>query len=133
MERLTQRLGTAREALSTFDELAHKPERSKVERDAAIQRFEYTSEAVWKAVQLYLREIEGLDLGSPKAVARASLQVGILDESETRLALVMADDRNLTVHTYNEKVAEDIAARLAQHAALLRQWVDRITARTAGG
>jgi len=51
VERLTQRVATAREALSTLDELAHKPERSKVERDAAIQRFEYTFEAVWKAVQ----------------------------------------------------------------------------------
>jgi len=129
VERLTQRLATARAALSTLDELAHKPERSKVERDAAIQRFEYTFEAVWKAVQLYLREVEGLDLGSPKAVARASLQVGVLDEGETRLALAMADDRNLTVHTYNEELAEEIAAHLPRHAALLRQWLERVTAR----
>ena len=129
MERLTQRVATAREALSTLDELAHKPERSKVERDAAIQRFEYTFEAVWKAVQLYLREVEGLDLGSPKGVARASLEVEILDEDETRLALAMADDRNLTVHTYNEDLAEEIAGRLPQHAALLRHWVERVTAR----
>jgi nucleotidyltransferase substrate binding protein (TIGR01987 family) len=129
VERLTQRLTTARAALSTLDELAHKPERSKVERDAAMQRFEYTFEAVWKAVQLYLREVEGLDLGSPKAVARASLQVGILDEGETRLALAMADDRNLTVHTYNEELAEEIAGRLPTHAALLRQWVEKIAAR----
>ena len=108
--------------------LAYKPDRSKVERDAAIQRFGYTFEAVWKAVQLYLREMEGLDLGSPKAVARASLEVGILDADETRLALIMADDRNLTVQTYNEGLAEEIAGRLSQHAAPLRQWVERVTA-----
>ena len=129
MDRLTQRLATARSALATLDELAHKSERSKVERDAAIQRFEYTFEAVWKAVQLYLREREGLDPGSPKAVARASLEVGILDADETRLALTMADDRNLTVHTYNEGLAEELAGRLSQHAVLLRQWVERVTLR----
>jgi nucleotidyltransferase substrate binding protein (TIGR01987 family) len=132
VERLTQRLATARDALSTFDELAYKPERTKVERDAAIQRFEYTFEAVWKAVQLYLREIEGLDLGSPKGVARASLEVGILDDGETRLLLAMADDRNLTVHTYNEELAEEIATRLSQHATLLRRWVESVMARLTG-
>jgi len=60
----------ARRALATFDELAQKPDRSQVERNAAIQRSEYRFEAVWKAAQLYLREQEGLDIGSPKAAAR---------------------------------------------------------------
>ena len=61
MERLTERLATARAALATLHDLVRKPDRSKVERDAAIQRFEYTFEAVWKAAQLYLREVEGLE------------------------------------------------------------------------
>jgi nucleotidyltransferase substrate binding protein (TIGR01987 family) len=105
MERLSARLSTARDALATLDELLQQPERSRVERDAAIQRFEYSFEAVWKTVQLYLREVEGLDVGSPKGAARSSFQVGLLDHAETRRTLTMADDRNLTVHTYNEKLA----------------------------
>jgi nucleotidyltransferase substrate binding protein (TIGR01987 family) len=126
VDRLTQRFETARQALSTLDELVAKPDRSKVERDAAIQRFEYCFEAVWRTAQLYLREEEGLDLGSPKAVARASLQAGLLNDEETRRALAMADDRNLTVHTYNEVLANDIASRLEQHATLLHDWLDRM-------
>lgn len=126
MDRLTQRFETAQHALATLDELAAKPDRSRVERDAAIQRFEYCFEAVWRTAQLYLREQEGLEVGSPKAVARASLQVGLLDDEETRRALAMADDRNLTVHTYDEALANDIASRLGQHAALLRDWLDRM-------
>jgi hypothetical protein len=55
-------------------------------RDAAIQRFEYTFEATWKAAQIYLRQVEGLEVGSPKGVLRLSLQVGVLDASEARLA-----------------------------------------------
>jgi nucleotidyltransferase substrate binding protein (TIGR01987 family) len=112
--------------------LAARPDRSKVERDAAIQRFEYCFEAVWKTAQLYLREQEGVDAGSPKAVVRASLQVGLLDDEETRRALVMTDDRNLTVHTYNETLADEIASRLGQHAALLRHWLDRMTTQLTG-
>ena len=129
MDRLTQRLDMARAALATLDELAHKPDRSKVERDAAIQRFEYSFEAVWKAAQLYLREVEGLDVGSPKAVARTSFEVGILDDEEARRTLVMADDRNLSVHTYNEDLADEIAGRVSGHATLLRLWVERMCGR----
>jgi len=133
MDRLTQRLATATAALATLDELAHKPDRSKVERDAAIQRFEYTFEAVWKAAQFYLREIEGLDVGSPKGAARAAFETGLLDEAETRHALAMADDRTLSVHTYNETLANEIAERLSAHATLLRNWTTRMVAHIGPG
>lgn len=129
MDRLTQRLEVARTALESFAELATKHPRSKVERDAAIQRFEYTFEAVWKATQLYLREIEGIEAASPKRVVRAAFQIQLLDESEASNALTMADDRNLSVHTYNEQLAEEINRRLDAHSALIRIWIDRMTAR----
>jgi len=40
-------------------------------RDASIQRFEYTYEAVWKAAQLYLRNRENLELPSHRSPAPA--------------------------------------------------------------
>jgi nucleotidyltransferase substrate binding protein (TIGR01987 family) len=129
VERLSQRLATARAALATLNELLHKAVRSKVERDAAIQRFEYTFEATWKAAQLYLREVEGLEVGSPKRAARAGLQVGLFDEAQARQLLAMVDDRNLTVHTYNEPLAEEINSRLSGHALLLQHWLDQMAAR----
>lgn len=39
MERLGERLAQARRALATFEELARRPERSIIERDAVIMRF----------------------------------------------------------------------------------------------
>jgi hypothetical protein len=44
---VSERLAVARRALSTLCELAGAPSPSAVERDASIQRFEYTCEAVW--------------------------------------------------------------------------------------
>ncbi len=35
----------------------------------------------------------------------------------------MVDDRNQTVHTYNEAVADAIYARLAGYVPLLRAWL----------
>lgn len=129
MERLNQRLATARTALATLNELVSKSARSKVERDAAIQRFEYTFEATWKAAQLYLREVEGLEIGSPKGAARARLQVGLFDAARARQLLAMVDDRNLTVRTYNEQLAEEINSRLSDHALLLQPSLDQMAAR----
>ena len=86
--------------LATLDELVGISNPTPIERDAAIQRFEYSFEATWKTAQRYLHDIEGVEVASPKAVIRASFAAGLFDEQATRLALEMVDDRNLTSHTY---------------------------------
>ncbi len=96
---------------------------SKIERDAAIQRFEYTCEAVWKAGQAFLRHHEGLDIGSPKGVIRAFLQIHGIEEADAQLAMAMIDDRNLAVHTYNESLADAMCQRLEQYAQLMEKWI----------
>ncbi len=132
MERVRERLITAHIALTTLQELVGKESVSEVERDAAIQRFEYTFEAAWKSAQRFLIEVEGIDLGSPKGVIRSAQQVGLLNENQARQALVMADDRNLTAHTYNEKLAQAIYQRLAGHASILDAWLEAMLNRLAG-
>lgn len=124
MARAGERLTVARQALERLDQLAGLAAPSPVERDAAIQRFEFTVEAVWKAAQAFVDESHGLTPASPKAVIRACHDVGVLDAGEAREALQMIDDRNLTAHTYNEALAQIIFSRLAGYAALLRTWVD---------
>ena len=64
MERLKQKMANAKRALKTLQELLGSKSLTIVERDAAIQRFEYTFEALWKAGKAFLREIEGLEIGS---------------------------------------------------------------------
>jgi nucleotidyltransferase substrate binding protein (TIGR01987 family) len=123
VERLNERLVVARRALGTLQEVLAVESPSRVERDAAIQRFEYTCEAVWKAAQRYLQEVEGLSLGSPKGSIRASRDVGLLTDEQTTLGLEMIDDRNLTVHTYNEALAEEIHHHLPAYADFLVAWL----------
>lgn len=73
MERLKERLEQAAIALAGLDEVLNETAPSAIVRDAAIQRFEYSFEAVWKAAQRYLRIVEGSVESSPKAVVRASI------------------------------------------------------------
>ncbi len=104
--------------MATLREITAEPF-SVVNRDASIQRFEYTFEASWKCLQQYLREVEKVQAGSPRAVIRAARKAGLVDDVQARLALAMCDDRNLTVHTYNEALAEALYARLGSYAELL--------------
>ncbi|GAX90828.1 HI0074 family nucleotidyltransferase substrate-binding subunit [Effusibacillus lacus] len=129
MERMEQRLKVSYRALTTLDEVLSIPNPSRIERDASIQRFEYTFEAIWKTVKQYLLEYEGMDIGSPKGVVRASLSVGLLDAEEATLALEMVDDRNLSVHTYNEALADMIFGRLPKYASLMKKWLDEVSGR----
>jgi nucleotidyltransferase substrate binding protein (TIGR01987 family) len=112
MERLKLRLNLARQAVARFEEALQIPRPSKLERDGAIQRFEYTFEAVWKACQRYLDVVEGLECASPKMYIRQLRDVALLDDKGATMALEMVDDRNNTVHTYNEALAEKIFAHL---------------------
>lgn len=72
MERLKLKCEIADKALRTLEDIVREPY-SLIVRDAAIQRFEYTFEAVWKFLREYLGEKEGIISNSPKACFREAL------------------------------------------------------------
>lgn len=125
MERLIEKLTIAKKAVLTLQAL-EKEAYSEIVRDASIQRFEYSFEAVWKAAKQYLKEVEGLDISSPKGVIRACFQIQILDEKQTELALEMVDDRNLTSHTYNEAVSDKIYVRIDIYRQIMLEWLTQL-------
>jgi nucleotidyltransferase substrate binding protein (TIGR01987 family) len=133
VERLRERLTLARQAVATLREVALLGAPNPVQRDAAIQRFEYSFEATWKAAQRLLRVVEGMEVGSPKAAIRASRETGLLDVALAEQALTMADDRNLTAHTYNEALARAIFGRLPGHLEVLERWLAALESRAGGG
>lgn len=130
MERLKERVVVARKALNTFLEFVgagtYLANPSAERRDASIQRFEYSFEAVWKTAQLYLSEKEAMEIGSPKGCIRASREIGILNETEAEVALKMAEARNLTAHTYDESVAKNLYANLSNYGASLNLWLGQM-------
>lgn len=126
MERVKERVDEAMQALATLDKLVGLPKPTDVERDAAIQRFEYTFEMAWKAAQAYVTDQGLLEASSPKSVIRASFKSGLFDEETAEELMKMANDRNLTVHTYKEEFAIQLYTRFAGHAALLRLWLVEI-------
>lgn len=113
-------------ALAKFHELASRQNLTEIERDALIQRFEFTFELTWKCAKEYLYVQEGIDAASPKKVIRSCREVGVLSDVETEQALKMADDRNLTTHTYDESFIESLLRRLPVYDTVLHNWLDRL-------
>jgi len=123
MEKVQERIKTA---LVKLHELAVKANLSDVERDALIQRFEFSFELLWKCAKEYLYVVEGIDAASPKKVIRCCRELGLLDEGQTQKALQMADDRNLTSHTYDETFAKAVVERIRSYDPLLQFWLGQV-------
>lgn len=77
--------------------------------DATIQRFENCIELFWKTFR-HLLALEGKETFSPKESLQASYQLGWIQNEQAWLG--MLKDRNLTSHTYNEALAEQIVQRV---------------------
>ena len=130
MDRLTWRLQQAGRALASFKELAGIAAPSVIERDAAIERFEYTAEACWKAAQRVLLERCGVEAAGPKAVIRAAAQNRLVAEADARSAMGLIDDRKLTSHTYNEALAFALFSRFPVYAGVLERLLNAIEPQT---
>ncbi|MEB2309074.1 MAG: HI0074 family nucleotidyltransferase substrate-binding subunit [Candidatus Brocadiaceae bacterium] len=111
MERLTLKYKDTLHALNTLNEILRQPF-SIIVRDATIQRFEYTFEALWKYIKEYLKEREGIIANSPKSCFRELFSLGFLTEEETVNFLEMTDRRNDTSHSYKEEVAQIIYSKI---------------------
>lgn len=78
---------------------------TRMNKDATIQRFEFTFELAWKIIQAYVRD-QGFDCNSPKNCIREGARLEIIDNPEIWFEYLKS--RNLIAHTYNEKMADKI-------------------------
>lgn len=100
---------------------------SEVERAGLIQFFEMTFELAWKVLKDYLEE-EGFQVASPREAVKLAFQSGLIRDGHAWLEALK--DRNLTVHTYEEKIAVEVESRIRNLyypvlAALFRDFSER--------
>ena len=117
-------LASFEKSLQRFEEIL-KEEETTANRDSAIKRFEFTVELAWKCVQKFLREQE-IICRSPKECLKEAFKFGLVKDDPKWLE--MMEDRNLTVHTYNEITAEEVYERLPNYVEvfeLLKEELNR--------
>lgn len=103
-------------------EEALKVEKTTLNRDAAIQRFEFTVELAWKCLQKFLRE-QKIICRSPKECLKEAFKFGLVGDDQRWLMAL--DDRNLTAHTYKEEIAEKIFSNLAGYLEIFKKLLDK--------
>lgn len=101
--------------------LEEKPDEKDMVRDAVVQRFEYTFEICFKTTKLFLSQQYGISENSPKSCFRSLLVTKLLEEDDIETLLRLIDDRNLTVHTYDENFIVDLRSRTDSYYQIMKK------------
>lgn len=92
-------------------------------KSGQIQKFEFTVELLWKTVQVFLFEVDGVDVVTPKSVAKEFVEAGYCDYEAYELFIRAITDRNQLSHIYRQEMAETIRQRLPEYVYLVEQIV----------
>lgn len=79
---------------------------SNLESQGLIQGFEFTHELAWKTMKDFLEDKGITNLIGSKDATRNAFREGLITDGEGWMEMIKS--RNLTSHTYNEEVAEEI-------------------------
>ena len=118
--RWLQRLDNYERALATLQRalsLAAERSLSELEEQGLIQAFEFTHELSWLLLKDFLVDqgVSGIS-GSRDAVREAVVR-GLISAGSEVTWMPIIRSRNLTSHTYNPSVAQDIAALIRERYA----------------
>jgi nucleotidyltransferase substrate binding protein (TIGR01987 family) len=111
-------------ALKALDLMASRPlDKDRGNVDATIQRFEFTIELFWKLLKILL-ESKGVEVLYPKDVLNAAYKGHLIEDEEAWLN--MLKDRNLTSHTYDEKLADLIYERIKTYVPVFTKTLNSL-------
>lgn len=111
-ERLAERISDYLKAVLQLEKAVQQPKNEFI-RDSVIQRFEFTYELAWKMLKLHL-ENEGIYAKTPKETFQEALLANFIEDGN-RLS-DLQKQRNLTTHTYDEAVAEEVYEHICAYA-----------------
>lgn len=106
--RWIQRFKHFSKALSQLTKFIEKGALNEFEQQGLIQSFEYTYELAWNTLKDYFEAQGETNLHGSRDVFRLAFKRGLVENGETWMDMITS--RILTSHTYNEDVAEKMAA-----------------------
>ena len=121
--RWIQRFNHFNQAVGQLTKFIQKGTLNELEKQGLIQAFEYTYELGWNTLKDYLEAQGETNLLGSRDVIRLAFKRGLIEEGETWMDMLKS--RTLTSHTYNEALAETIAADIVN-----RYFSEFVTLRT---
>lgn len=90
---------------------------SDLEKQGTIQAFEFTYELAWNLLRDYLAWQGAQLISGSRDTIREAFKLGLIRDGHAWMA--MLQDRNRTVHTYNEATANEILEHLKNRYGVL--------------
>jgi nucleotidyltransferase substrate binding protein (TIGR01987 family) len=107
--RWVQRFNNYKKALAKLGEavqLDAQRELSELEKQGTIQAFEYTHELAWKVMQDFFIDQGNTEIRGSKDATRQAFSVDLITDGDNWMEMIRS--RNLTSHTYNEEISDEI-------------------------
>lgn len=104
-------------ALEQFELFFEAPELNQRELQGLIKSFEYTYELSWLVLKDYLEYQGYSNIKGARDSFQLAFKVGLITDGETWMK--MLKDRNLTSHTYNNRVANDVIMNIRNEYVIL--------------
>lgn len=102
--------------LRAFDSLrravaiARERELTDLEQQGLIQGFEFTHELAWNLLKDYLEDAGVSGVIGSKGATREAFKNGLIADGESWMEMIKS--RNLSSHTYNQEIAEEIVSNI---------------------
>lgn len=112
------------QALVRFVETLAMPE-TDVNRDACIQRFEFTFELSWKLMAEISKDNSKIEFSGIKNTIRTAANIGLIEEASSWFPYLEA--RNLTSHTYNQDTAKEVYNSIKTFPNLVNSFLNKTT------
>jgi len=90
--------------------LASQRNLSDLEKQGIIQAFEFTHEIAWNVLKDYFQDQGNMDITGSKDAAREGFKMGLIQNGNVWMAMIKS--RNLSSHTYNKIVADQIVEKI---------------------
>ena len=83
---------------------------SDLEKQGLIQSFEFCHELAWNLVKDYLEHLGFSNITGSRDAMREAYNRGLITHGDDWMHMIRS--RNLSMHTYNKKIADDIVTKI---------------------
>ena len=108
-----QNFSAALRQLESAVQLGQKKTLSDLEKQGVIQAFEFTHELAWNVLKDYFEFQGNPSLTGSRDASREAFQKGLIANGDVWMEMIKS--RNQTSHTYNKKVADEIAEKVQKN------------------
>lgn len=106
--------------------LAHSRPLTDLEKQGLIQAFEFTHELSWNVMKDYFVYQGNSEITGSRDAVREAFSKGLLDDGEGWMEMIKS--RNLSSHTYNQKIADEIIEKiLSSYGTLFDSFFDKMS------